>query len=113
MVSTKQLIICLRHGVLPAFPHSGSMIGVAKNFTSGLQPLNGLRHPVQGVSNGWYLWAGEELSQADDFFAPQHVEHLYEDNSPVLEFLALPPGWRFLIAPGQVDVWYDDSLFNI
>ena len=24
----------------------------------------------------------------------------------------LPPGWRFLIAPGHEDVWYDGSLLD-
>ena len=27
--------------------------------------------------------------------------------------LALPPGWRFLLAPDYEDVWYDPSLLLI
>jgi hypothetical protein len=29
------------------------------------------------------------------------------------DILGLPPGWRFLIAPGYLDVWYDASLLDI
>ncbi len=28
----------------------------------------------------------------------------------VLPYLGLPPGWRFLVAPGYVDVWEDPAL---
>ena len=31
----------------------------------------------------------------------------------VLEFLGLPPGYRFLLAIDYVDVWYDPSLLNV
>jgi hypothetical protein len=53
-------------------------VGVARNVRSGLVPLNGLRHPPQGDTTGWYLWAGDELCQEPDFFVPLHVEHLTE-----------------------------------
>ena len=85
---------------------------MAEGVVSGQLPLNGLRHrPVDGTS-GWYFWAGELLSDADDFFAPYHLVHLEETRPELLPYLALPPGWRFLIAPGQEDVWFDESLFE-
>lgn len=75
-------------------------------------PFNGLRHPPERGTTGWYLWRGEVLSQAEDFFQPLHVEHLAEWAPDVLPYLALPPGWRFLLAPGHEDVWYDASLLE-
>jgi hypothetical protein len=39
-------------------------------------PLNGLRHAPEGDTCGWYIWAGEELSDDSAFFEPLHVEHL-------------------------------------
>jgi hypothetical protein len=30
-----------------------------------------------------------------------------------MPYLSLPPGWRFLIAPGHEDVWEDQSLFDM
>jgi hypothetical protein len=41
-----------------------------------------------------------------------HVEHLSIACREVLPFLALPPGWRFLLAPGYEDVWQDESLLE-
>lgn len=46
----------------------------------------------------------------DDFFQAIHVEHIESWCPEVIKYLALPPGWRFLIADGYVDVWFDESL---
>lgn len=78
----------------------------------GHPPLNGLRHPQEGDTSGWYLWAGTDLSDEPDFFVPLHVEHLEEWCPEAIPFLALPPGWRFLVAPGIEDVWEDLSLLR-
>jgi hypothetical protein len=64
-------------------------------------------------TTGWYIWAGEELGQADDFFEPVHVAHLVELCPAVLPYLGLSPGWRFLIASGHEDVWKDPSLLVV
>jgi hypothetical protein len=47
--------------------------------TKGQNPINGLRHPLEGDTTGWYLWCGEHFSDALDFFAPLHTSHIYED----------------------------------
>jgi hypothetical protein len=53
------------------------------------------------------------LSVTDDFFDPLHVSHLDARLPEVVPYLALPPGWRFLLAPGHEDVWYDESLLKV
>ena len=30
----------------------------------------------------------------------------------VLPYLGLAPGWRFLLAPGHVDVWFDPATLE-
>jgi hypothetical protein len=112
-LSANQLAVCARFGATPDPPSSDSRLGIARNARqSDLWPLNGLRHrPDQGTS-GWYLWRGAHLSQADDFFESLHTRHLWDRCPDAIRFLALPPGWRFLVAPGQEDVWYDATLLN-
>jgi hypothetical protein len=110
--SEHQKTVCSRHGVLPEPPGGDEKVGIALG-TLGRVPLNGLRHASEGDTCGWYIWAGEgEPSDADDFFQPLHVHHLWERCPEVLPYLALPPGWRFLIAPGYEDVWYDPALLE-
>ena len=85
-------------------------VGIADNVRTGLLPINGLRHPPIGDMTGWFIWAGEELSDSPDFFVPLHVEHLDEWCPQARKYLGLPPGWRFLIANEYEDVWFDESL---
>jgi hypothetical protein len=89
-----------------------SKLGFASS-TKGPMPLNGLRHRPQGSTNGWYLWCGQEFSDAADFFQPLHTRHVYEAYPQAVKLLGLPPGYRFLLAEDYVDVWYDASLLNV
>ena len=75
-------------------------------------PVHGLRHPTSGQTSGWFVWTGE-LSQEDDFFRPWHTSHLIERIPELEELLALPPGSRFLLAPGYIDTWEDPALLDV
>lgn len=91
-----------------------SIAGVSDNTDGKTVPINGLRHPQEGEGSGWFIWSGEEFSEKSDFFKPTHVKHIAEKCPQVLKFLALPPGYRFLIDnEGYVDVWYDPELLKI
>ena len=93
----------------PAAPLA--MVGVSDNTDGKLTPINGLRHPVEENSSGWFIWSGEKFSEDKNFFKPTHVMHLKEKCPQVFKFLGLPPGYRFLIDNnGYIDVWYDDKL---
>jgi hypothetical protein len=90
----------------------GSKIGLATS-TKGQSPLNGLRHPPQGDTNGWYLWFGEKFENTPDFFQPLHTAHVYHEFPQVIPLLGLPPGYRFLLSGSYLDVWHDPSLLAI
>ena len=51
-----------------------SKLGIALRTISN-SPVNGLRHPAEKDTNGWFIWCGTELSQAADFFSPLHTSH--------------------------------------
>jgi len=113
-VSADQLAVCARFGVKPDVPSGDSRVGIAPNARqSELWPLNGLRHRPEHGTSGWYIWRGEHLSQADDFFESLHTSHLSGWCPDAIRFLGLPPGWRFLVAPGHEDVWHDETLLNV
>lgn len=105
--------ICAKYRVKYVPSPSNQKIGVAENVRAGIEPINGLRHPAEGDTTGWYIWAGEELSDSSDFFKPLHVAHLDNWCPKVKKFLGLAPGWRFLIAGDHEDVWYDETLLDI
>jgi hypothetical protein len=106
-----QRTVCERYGVAFDPPSTFEKVGIALS-TLHLEPLNGLRHPRESGTSGWYIWGGRELSAQPEFFQPLHVHHLGERCPEALPYLALPPGHRFLIAAGHEDVWEDRALLE-
>ncbi|REH55315.1 hypothetical protein BCF44_101335 [Kutzneria buriramensis] len=105
--------VCRRFGVVPAIPAAGTMIGIAPSRGRDLLPLNAVRYPPEGQSNGWYVWRGGEIpNDQDDFFVPSHVEHLGDHAPELIPYLALPPGWGVVLAKGHEDVWFDENLVS-
>lgn len=88
------------------------IIGVSANVLTGELPIHGLRHPIEGGTSGWYIWAGE-YSDDPNFFQAHHIEHLYDLYPWIIKYMGLAPGWRFLVTPIYEDVWEDLSLLEI
>ena len=110
----EQRDVCARFGVPWCESPDHLKVGITKDVQSGRQPINGLRHPPQGDTTGWYIWAGEVPCPEDlGLWLPLHVGHLPEWCPRVTAYLGLPPGWRFLVAEGYEDVWEDESLLHI
>lgn len=82
-----------RYGAKPSPVLAGETLGVSRDVGNVLLPVNGLRHPPAGRTCGWYVWAGEELSDDADFFLPRHLEHLGPIAQYLRPYLELPPGW--------------------
>lgn len=111
-VETLQATFCKERG-LPYEPAMfESILGFALS-TDGKIPINGLRHRGEGDTNGWYIWCGEEFSEAPDFFSPLHTRHVYENHPELTKLLGLAPGYRFLVAGEYVDIWFDPALLAI
>jgi hypothetical protein len=102
--------VCSRFGVVAKPSGAGEKLGVAL-ATVGKLPINGLRIRLEGTC-GWFIWAGEEASTDPDFYQTLHVEHVASYLPSVEPYLALPPGYRFQIADGYVDVWFDSTLLS-
>lgn len=104
--------VCKKFDVIPFPSNSCEKLGIAIE-TIGKLPINGLRHPSENGTCGWYIWCGEEMSEDSEFFKPLHVSHIKEYLPEVEQYLSLPPGYRFLVAGNYEDVWYDTELKSI
>ena len=113
LIVDQQIEVCRRFGAEYQPLDLDLKLGVSRNFFSGAAPSNGLRHLSKKGTCGWYLWASEEFSEAEDFFQPLHVRHLIERQSEVIKYLGLPKGWRFIIAGDYEDVWFDENLLIV
>jgi len=109
-VDPHQAEVCRRFGVEPMPLDADMNVGISRNVREGVVPVNALRHPRERNTSGWYIWAGETLSDADDFFVPLHASHVGDWCAEIVPYLALPPGFRVLLVPGYEDVWTDPSL---
>lgn len=103
--------VCVRHGSEFVPAACDAIAGIADNVQPGVWAVNGLRHR-SGSTSGWFIWAGEDPSDAADFFKPTHLAHLVERCPEAMPYLGLAPGFRFVIAPGHEDVWIDIELLD-
>ncbi len=104
--------VCEWAGANPVPPLPNAKLGVAFS-TLGLGPINGMRVSPVGDESGWYIWCGVACSEDQDFFTPLCVEHLDRYLPEAVEYLDLPPGYRFLIdLEGFEDVWFDHALIS-
>lgn len=111
-IEIAQRRLCQKFGAPFMKSRAQLKIGLSRNFEIRNYPINGLRHPPEGGTTGWYIWSGD-LSDAPDFFQPHHLYHLYEPYPELIKYLGLSAGWRFLFAPDYEDVWEDLSLLDI
>lgn len=111
-IEVEQIATCKHYSVSFMPAPLDSKVGFALQ-TADQNPINGLRHPPTGDTNGWYIWGGKELSADPSFFSPLHTQHLLMRRPEVVKYLGLPPGYRFLIAGSYVDIWFDPTLLDI
>ena len=50
-------------------------------------PINGLRHPPDKGTAGWFIWAGGEIRNNIDDWDSVHIVHLIERFPIVLKYL--------------------------
>ncbi len=112
MIEAEQRRTCLKFGAEFLASPGRLKLGLSRDFSLANYPLHGLRHRPESGTCGWYIWAGDKFSEADDFFEPLHVSHIAEFYPDLLKYLGLAPGWRFLIAPNLEDVWFDSTLLH-
>lgn len=112
-IEKQQKEICEKYKVPFQHLDFNLKLGIADNYFEGIFPLNGLRQKQENGTCGWYLWAGEEFLEDEDFFKPLHVYHLAEKKPEIIKYPALPEGWRFLVAENYEDVWFDENLIKL
>lgn len=100
--------LCLRLGLqpVPAPPSFTAEVGASVRELA--RPLVGLREPAHDADTGWRVWAGKYEPEQPNTDMPIH--ELVALRSEVAPLLALPPGWRFALLPGEEAVWEDEDL---
>lgn len=107
----KQKEICKNNNSIWKPINKKLKVGISMNFDK--DPINGLRHPAEKGTTGWFIWTGD-YSEADDFFQPMCAEYLLQQRPEIIKYLGLDIGFRFLSdSKGYEDIWFDEKLKNI
>lgn len=105
--AAEQASVCARFDSAFAPVDPDLKVGVALE-TLERMPITGVRIAPENGTNGWYLWGGDS-SDSPDFFKPVHAQHLIEILPLVVKYLALEPGFKFMVDhEGYEDVWRED-----
>jgi hypothetical protein len=109
-MSNDQRNVCERFGAEYAPPEASQKVGISLASLENV-PLHAVRLSPENGTCGWYIYGGVYSTDAD-FYQALHVGHLIERCPNILPYLALPPGWRVLLAPDYEDVWFDGELLK-
>ena len=83
----KQKEICSKYSAQWTPMNPKLRVGISKNLDS--EPINGLRHPSEKGTTGWFIWTGE-YEDRDDFFRPMCAEHLLKYRPEIIKYLCFP-----------------------
>lgn len=104
--------MCIKHGAIPCPCPDNALMNIAKE-TIGQLPINGLRRSPNDEHCGWSIWCGgEQPADTDNFFSILPANNIQRSLAEAYRFLALPPGYRFLIAGAHTKVWFDPNLLE-
>ncbi|NHZ44970.1 immunity protein Imm33 domain-containing protein [Massilia aquatica] len=102
----RQVEVCEKYGSACVFPDPAMKAGLALG-TFHLMPITGVRITPENGVDGWYIFGGE-FSEDENFYQPVGQSHIAELLPQVLPYLALAPGYKFMIDnEGYEDVWYE------
>jgi hypothetical protein len=86
-------------------PDADELVNVGAPFIPLNLPYNGVR--IQGIAghSGWIFWSGRSEEMP---YVSVPLESLLAAAPEIAPYLRLREGWRFQIAPGYEDVWFDE-----
>jgi hypothetical protein len=112
-----QAEVCARYNVRPHRPTPSPLVRcvIARSLTDGAWPVYGARgHPdPERADCGWTIWC-DELDMSDAArLEVVALPEVWDRNRSAWNYLALPPGWAFVIGPdGHEDVYEDPELLS-
>lgn len=119
-IAPSQAEICERYGVRPQRPSPTPFVRclVGRSLADGVWPVFGgrSRPKPERSDSGWIIWAVHSDMQAAanaDGFEVVPVTEVKARSEVAWRYLALPPGWAFVLGPdGFEDVYQDPELLQ-
>lgn len=103
---------CRRASAPFAPPLPSQMVAVSEGVVEGDRPLAGVRYVAPGHMSGWYL-STDRYNGDIDTMRVEHLYHITAVRPEIARYIALPPGYRFILwpdAPDADDIWFDEHV---
>lgn len=109
-VTQEQINKCNEYDVLPTFPNFNQKIVISKGVYEGYN-VDAVRYPSPEHMSGWWLITDLYDGNTDSLMVV-HFYHVAFERPELLEFLALPFGFRFYKDDAIEDIWFDEEALD-
>ena len=72
-IKSQQKKVCKKYSSVFSDSPRLYKIGISEGAMNGELPIHGFRHPPEGDTCGWFIYAGDSMSKDPDYFKPLHV----------------------------------------
>ncbi|NJL75156.1 MAG: hypothetical protein HC892_09095 [Saprospiraceae bacterium] len=98
----------LLRSAIPSFPNFGQKIVISKGVYEGLNVV-GVRYPSPEHMTGWWLTTNEYDENPDSLMVV-HFYHVVFKRPDLINYFALPFGFRICQSDGITEVWFDQQV---
>ncbi|WP_330747206.1 immunity protein Imm33 domain-containing protein [Chryseobacterium sp. CP-77] len=106
-VVRQQSEMCLQHDLIPLFPNFNQSIVISDGVYEG-KDVEGIRYDSPHDESGWYLITDDYDGNIKSL-KMVHFYHVAFARPDILQYLAIPFGYRFIMKDGNVEIYRDEE----
>ncbi|WP_455580129.1 immunity protein Imm33 domain-containing protein [Chryseobacterium cucumeris] len=106
-VVRQQSKICWEQNLIPLFPNFNQSVVISDGVYEG-KDIEGIRYDSRQGESGWYLIT-DDYNDDIKSLKMVHFYHVAFARPDILQYLAIPFGYRFIIKNGNVEICRDEE----
>ncbi|WP_330745911.1 immunity protein Imm33 domain-containing protein [Chryseobacterium sp. CP-77] len=106
-VVRQQSEICWEQNLIPLFPNFNQSVVISDGVYEG-KDIEGIRYDSPQDETGWYLITDDYNGDIKSL-KMVHFYHVAFARHDIMKYLAIPPGYRFLMGNGNIQIAKDED----
>lgn len=106
-VVRQQSEMCLQYDLIPLFPNFNQSVVISDGVYEG-KDIEGIRYDSPQGESGWYLIT-DDYNDDIKSLKMVHFYHVAFARPDILQYLAIPFGYRFIMKNGNVEICRDEE----
>lgn len=106
-VVRQQSEICWEQNLIPLFPNFNQSVVISDDVYEG-KDIEGIRYDSPQDETGWYLITDDYNGDIKSL-KMVHFYHIAFARPDIMKYLAIPPGYRFLMGNGNIQIAKDED----